>query len=88
LTASGDPERTGKGGDDDGRQRGNCRFISFYKPTRASYVAIDSDAESGWVFFGGAICFFIVMTGYALLEGWRKRALNKHKQRTENNEGS
>jgi hypothetical protein len=53
LLASGDPQSAGEGRDDDGRQRSNRRLIRFYKPTRASYVAINSDTESGWVFFGG-----------------------------------
>ena len=81
LPTSGKPERSRESGNDDCGKRGDCRIISSEHPEGAADVVIDRDLEGGWIFFGGAGIFILVVGGYALLECRRKNPFRHEKNR-------
>jgi len=87
LSACSNPQSSSERGNENCGDGTDGRFIGLYKTAAATNVAIDSDTENGWIFFGGISAFIGFMCCYALLECWRKCSFGKYKRRDKYNKG-
>jgi hypothetical protein len=85
LAAGSYPKGSGECRNDKGGDCGNGGLVSLNEKRGTANVAANRDLEAGWVLFGGAGFFVVWLSGYALLERWRKRSLHNYRNDKANN---
>jgi hypothetical protein len=88
LTTSGNPQGASEGGNNDSGDSSERSTAAIQEISSAANVQIDRGPASGIIFFGFFGCVAALIGGYALLEWWRKIALNNNKRRNKNNKSS